>query len=96
MHLEPHHHDPRHHDPRHRDARHAATALCRRPRRAPALHILPYLAGIGITVGTLDDLLAINDDDTEEEFHAFPVVEGVAVVMVSDGLWLLFEPAAAP
>ncbi len=41
-----------------------------------------------------DDPLRINDDDTEEEIHAFRVVEGVAVVMASDGSWRLFEPAA--
>ena len=60
------------------------------------LHILPYLAGLGIQVRSIDDLLRINDDDTEEEIHAFRVVEGIAVVMASDGLWLLFEPGAAP
>jgi hypothetical protein len=60
------------------------------------LHILPYLAGLGISVRSIDDLLRINSDDTEEEIRAFRVVEGVAVVMASDGLWLLFEPGAAP
>jgi hypothetical protein len=59
------------------------------------LHILPYLAGLGIPVRSIDDLLRINDDDTEEEIHAFRVAEGVAVVMATDGLWLLFEPGAA-
>lgn len=56
------------------------------------LHLLPYFAGLGITVRTLDDLLSINDDETEEEIHSFRVVEGVAVTMASDGLWLLFVP----
>ena len=56
------------------------------------LHILPYLAGLGIAVQCLDDLLRINDDDTEEEIHSFRVTEGVAVTVASDGLWLLFEP----
>lgn len=56
------------------------------------LHILPYLAGIGVPVASLDDLLAVNDDDTEEEIRSFRVAEGVAVTVASDGLWLLFEP----
>ncbi len=60
------------------------------------LQILPYLAGLGIQVRSIDDLLRINDDDTEEEIRAFRVVEGIAVVMASDGNWLLFEPGAAP
>ena len=56
------------------------------------LHILPYLAGLGLTVRVLDDLLLVNDDDTEDEIHAFRVAEGVAVSVASDGLWLLFVP----
>jgi hypothetical protein len=56
------------------------------------LHILPYFATLGRTVRNLDDLLLINDDDTEEEIHSFRVAEGVAVTVASDGLWLLFEP----
>ena len=60
------------------------------------LHVLPYLAGLGIPVRSIDDLLRINDDDTEEEIHAFRVVEGIAVVVASDGNWLLFEQGAAP
>ncbi len=56
------------------------------------LHILPYLAGVGITVHRLDDLLLINDDLAEEEIQAFRVAEGVAVSVASDSLWLLFEP----
>ena len=56
------------------------------------LHILPYLAGLGLAVGSLDDLLQINDDATEEEVHAFRVEEGVAVTVASDGLWQLFVP----
>ena len=56
------------------------------------LHILPYLAGLGLTIGSLDDLLRINDDATEEEIHAFRVEEGVAVTVASDGLWQLFVP----
>ena len=54
------------------------------------LHIIPYLAGLGLTVESLDDLLRINDDANEEEIHAFRVEEGVAVTVASDGLWQLF------
>ena len=56
------------------------------------LHIIPYLAGLGLTVRCLDDLLLVNADETEEEVHSFRVAEGVAVTVASDGLWLLFEP----
>ena len=56
------------------------------------LHIIPYLAGLGLPVQSLDDLLRINDDATEEEVHAFRVAEGVAVTVASDGLWQLFLP----
>ncbi len=55
------------------------------------LHVIPYLAGLGLDVRCLDDLLRINADETEEELHSFRVAEGVAVTMASDGLWLLFE-----
>ena len=55
------------------------------------LHILPYFATLDLTVRSLDDLLKINDDDTEEEIHCFRVAEGVAATVASDGLWLLFE-----
>ncbi len=60
------------------------------------LHLLPYLAGLGIAVRTIDDLLKINGDNAEEEISAFPVEEGVAVVVASDGAWLLFERGGAP
>jgi len=56
------------------------------------LHILKYFRTLGLTVRCLDDLLRINDDDTEEELHSFRVAEGVAVSVASDGLWLLFVP----
>ncbi len=56
------------------------------------LHILPYLAGLGLAVTRLDDLLKVNDDETEEEVRSFRVAEGVAVTVASDGIWLLFEP----
>ena len=56
------------------------------------LHIIPYFAGLGLTVRCLDDLLLVNEDETEEEVHSFRVAEGVAVTVASDGLWLLFEP----
>ena len=53
---------------------------------------LPYLAYVGLSVRSLDDLLRINADATEEEIHCFRVAEGVTVTLASDGLWLLFEP----
>ena len=56
------------------------------------LRILAYLAGLGLEVRKLDDLLLINRDDTEEELHAFSVAEGIAVTVASDGLWMLFVP----
>jgi hypothetical protein len=56
------------------------------------LHILPYLAGLGLEIRKLDDLLLIDGDDTEEELHAFRVAEGVAISIASDGLWMLFVP----
>jgi len=56
------------------------------------LHVIPYLAGLGLTVRSLDDLLAVNADNTEEEIGCFRVAEGVAVTVARDGLWLLFEP----
>jgi hypothetical protein len=56
------------------------------------LHVIRYLASLGLAVGSLDDLLRINDDATEEEIHAFRVEEGVAVTVASDGLWQLFVP----
>lgn len=56
------------------------------------LHVLPYLVqALGKTVHSFDDLLAINDDDTEEELHSFRVAEGVVVVIPSHNQWLLFE-----
>jgi hypothetical protein len=60
------------------------------------LHILPYLASLGIVVETLEDLLLINREVTEEDISAFRVAEGIAVVIASDGIWELFEPGAAP
>jgi hypothetical protein len=56
------------------------------------LHILKYLAGLGLAIASIDDLLQINGDETEEEIHCFRVAEGVAVSVASDGVWLLFEP----
>ena len=56
------------------------------------LHVLPYLAGLGLAIETLDDLMLINADDGEEELHSFRVAEGVAVSVASEGAWLLFQP----
>jgi hypothetical protein len=33
------------------------------------LHIIPYFASLGLTVRTLDDLLLVNADETEEDIH---------------------------
>jgi hypothetical protein len=55
------------------------------------LHVIPYFASLGLAVRSLEDLLQINEDETEEELHSFRVAEGVAVTLASDGLWLLFE-----
>ena len=52
-----------------------------------AMGILQYLAGLGLVIQSLPDLLAINDVEDEEELSAF---EGVAVSMASDGAWILF------
>ena len=74
-----------------------ASASTRRCKRGDdPLHILPYLSSLGIMVETLEDLLLINREVTEEEISAFRVAEGIAVVIASDGLWQLFEPGAAP
>lgn len=62
-------------------------------QRDDPLHIIPYMAGLGIEVRTIDDLFLLNDDPDEEELYCFRVVEGVAAVMASDDLWLLFEVA---
>ncbi len=59
---------------------------------ADPLDVLAYLAGLGIAVRTLDDLLRINADPEEEELHCFRVAEGVAVSVASQGEWLLFTP----
>ena len=56
------------------------------------LKVLEYMRGLGLEVLELGDLLNINDDETEEELHAFPVLEGVAVSVASDGAWVLFTP----
>ena len=55
-----------------------------------------YLSSLGVKIETLEDLLLINREATEEEISAFRVAEGIAVVIASDGLWQLFEPGAAP
>ncbi len=52
--------------------------------------LISYLAGIGIFVRTLKDFLAINDDDSEEELHAWPCREGIALSIASEGAWILF------
>ena len=59
---------------------------------ADPLDVLAYLAGLGIAVRTLDDLLRINADSDEDELSCFRVAEGVAVSVASQGGWLLFTP----
>ena len=54
------------------------------------LNVVEYLTGLGIAVRELDDLMKINNDQSEEELHSFRVREGVAVSVASDGAWVLF------
>ncbi len=56
------------------------------------LNLLQYMAGLGMPVAGLDDLLAINADDGEEEIAASRVAEGIAVTVASGGIWALFTP----
>ncbi len=60
--------------------------------REDPMKIVEYMNGLGIEVHELNDLLKINRDLGEEELHAFPVMEGVAISVASDGLWVLFTP----
>jgi hypothetical protein len=53
--------------------------------------VLQYLAGLGVSVSTLDELHdGINELADEEELSAFRCREGVAVSHASDGWWMLF------
>jgi hypothetical protein len=54
-------------------------------------HIVSYLEDLGMPVHQLSDLLSINTDD-EEELHAWPCREGVAVSVASDSAWVLYIP----
>lgn len=54
--------------------------------------ILAYLVDLGIAVIILDDLLAINDVEDEEDLFAFRCREGVAISVASDGAWILYVP----
>lgn len=54
------------------------------------LKLIGYLTGLGLEIRQLDDLLTINGDDTEEELHAFQCIEGIALLIASDGLFVLF------
>jgi hypothetical protein len=60
--------------------------------RDDPMQIVEYMKGLGIDVRELDDLLKINDDQSEEELHSFRVLEGIAVSIASDGIWVLFTP----
>jgi hypothetical protein len=66
-------------------------AACLKTGDDPA-KLLTYLAGLGQTVASLDDLLNINRLDDEDELGAFKVTEGVAVSIASHGAWVLFQP----
>lgn len=64
--------------------------------RSNAKLVLDYLAGLGLSVMTLDDLVeAICGLEDEEELSAFRCQEGVAVANASDGWWLLFVDGAS-
>lgn len=54
------------------------------------LHLLPYFSDLGVRIGTLEDLLAACADPGEEEIEAFRIEEGVAVLLVTDGQWMVF------
>lgn len=56
------------------------------------LHVLAYYRSIDRPVSALADLLAINDDPTEDSLHAFQTADGIAVAIAGDGLWVLFTP----
>ena len=55
------------------------------------LHVIRYLATLGIEVREPADLLLLNDDDNEEELVCFRIPEGVAATINSDDSWLVFE-----
>lgn len=55
------------------------------------LHIIKYLASLGIDVRAPEDLLRLNGDPDEEELTCFRIPEGVAATTASDDLWLVFE-----
>lgn len=55
-------------------------------------NVLAYYASLGLPVRSLADLLAINDDPGEDDVHAFPTREGVAVSIASDCAWVHFVP----
>ena len=58
---------------------------------ADPLGIITYLAGLGIVVRKIEDLLLINQLDDEEELSAHLVAEGIAVATASQGEWVLFR-----
>ena len=58
---------------------------------ADPLGIITYLAGLGIVVREIEDLLLVNQLEDEEELSAHRVAEGVAVATASQGEWVLFR-----
>jgi hypothetical protein len=55
------------------------------------LNVIKYLGDLGISVQTPADLFRLNDDPSEEELVCFKIPEGVAAMISSDDLWLVFE-----
>lgn len=54
--------------------------------------VIHYFGTLGLSVTCLDDLLAINEAQGEEELAAFRVAEGVAVSIASHRAWVLYRP----
>lgn len=59
------------------------------------LNIVKYLATVGIEVKAPADLFRLNDDPDEEELVCFWIPQGVAAMISSDDLWLVFEVEGA-
>ena len=54
------------------------------------MQVIHYLGGLGIEIRCLDDLLKINNDPSEDELQAFCCIEGIALSIASDAVWILF------
>ncbi|MDR3505260.1 MAG: hypothetical protein P4L52_03350 [Acidocella sp.] len=73
--------------PRHMPHLRLADALA---RGTDPLRLIEYFRDLDVKIDTLEDLLAACADPGEEELEAYLVREGVAVFVVSDGLWAVF------